>query len=86
MERRQKKLLKQHPKTLFGLLLPKIGEYAGTKAGDKIVQLLCKKNKKTVTPSTAPPIENPQTRELSDYEINERVNQLLSGSRMRKFI
>ena len=32
------------------------------------------------------PIENPQTRELRDYEINERVNQLLSGGRMRKFI
>ena len=34
----------------------------------------------------ASPIENPQTRELRDYEINERVNQLLSGGRMRKFI
>ena len=61
-------------------------EYAGEKPGDKIVQLLSRKNKKTVTPSIAPPIENPQTRELSDYEINERVNQLLSGGRMRKFI
>ena len=34
----------------------------------------------------ASPIENPQTRELSDYEINERVNQLLSRGRRRKFI
>ena len=32
------------------------------------------------------PIENPQTRELRDYEINERVNQLLSGGRMRTFM
>ena len=30
--------------------------------------------------------KKPQSRELSDYEINERVNQLLSGDRMRKFI
>ena len=64
----------------------KTGEYAGEKAGDKIIQLLSKKSKNTKTPVAASPIENPQTRELSDYEINERVNQLLSGGRMRKFI
>ena len=62
------------------------GEYAGEKAGDKIIQLLSKKNKNTKTPVAASRKENPQTRELSDYEINERVNQLLSGGRMRKFI
>ena len=62
------------------------GEYVGEKAGDKIIQLLSKKNKNTKTPVAASPKENPQTRELSDYEINERVNQLLSGGRMRKFI
>ena len=54
------------------------GEYVGEKAGDKIIQLLSKKNKNTKTPVAASPKENPQTRELSDYEINERVNQLLS--------
>ena len=64
----------------------KTGEYAGEKAGDKIVQLLSKKNKKTIIPSTASPTEKPQTRELSDYGTNESVNQLLSGSRMGKFI
>ena len=52
-------------------------EYAGEKAGDKIIQLLRKKNKKT--PAATSPIENPQ-KELTDYEINERVNQLLSGA------
>ena len=64
----------------------KTGEYAGEKAGDKIIQLLSKKNKKTKTPVAGLPIENPQSRERSDYEINERVNQLLSGGRMRRFI
>ena len=64
----------------------KTGEYAGEKAGSKIIQVLSKRNKNTVTPTMAYPIENPQTRELRDYEINERVNQLLSGGRMRKFI
>ena len=64
----------------------KTGEYAGEKAGDKIVQLLSKKNKNTKTPVATLPIENPQSRELSDYEINERVNQLFSGGQMRRFI
>ena len=64
----------------------KTGEYAGEKAGDKIIQLLSKKNKNTKTPVAALPIENPQSRELSDYEINERVNQLSSGGQMRRFI
>ena len=67
----------------------KTGEYAGEKAGDEIIQLLSKKNKKTpvaASPVAALPIENPQSRELTDYEINERVNQLLSGGQMRKFM
>ena len=63
----------------------KTGEYAGEKAGDKIIQLLSKKNKSTKIPVAALPIEKPQ-KELTDYEINERVNQLLSGGRMRRFI
>ena len=64
----------------------KTGEYAGKKAGDRIIQLLSKKNKDTKTPVAASPMKNPQSRELSDYEINERVNQLLSGGRMRRFM
>ena len=62
-------------------------EYAGERAGDKIIQLLSKRNKKTpvaASPVAALPIENPQSRELSDYEIIERVNQLLSGGQMRR--
>ena len=62
----------------------KTGEYAGEKAGDKIIQYLSKQNKNTKTPASLK--ENPQTRELSDYEINERVSQLLSEGRMRKFM
>ena len=58
----------------------KTTEYAGEKAGDKIMQLLSKKNKNTKTPVAASPIKNPQ-QELTDYEINERVNQLLGTLR-----
>ena len=61
------------------------GEYAGEKAGDKIIQLLSKKNKNTKTPVAALPIENPQ-KELTNYEMNERVKQLLSGGQMRRFM
>ena len=63
----------------------KTGEYAGETAGDKIVQLLIKKNKNTKTLAATTPTKNPQ-KELTDYEINERVNQLLSGGQMRKFM
>ena len=63
----------------------KTAEYAGEKAGDKIMQLLSKKNKNTKTPVAASPIKNLQ-KELTDYEINERVNQLLSGGQMKNNI
>ena len=82
---------KRTPKDVCGEAIqtaaPKSGEFVGKKAGDKIIQLLRKRNKNTTTPVTHP-IQNPQTRELRDYEINERVNKLLSGGRMReiKFI
>ena len=63
----------------------KTGEYAGEKAGDKIIQLLSKKNKNTKTSAATTPTKNRQ-KGLTDYEINERVNQLLSGGHMRRFI
>ena len=47
----------------------KTGEYAGEKASDKIIQLLSKKNKNTKTPVATSLIENPQSRELSNYDI-----------------
>ena len=60
-------------------------ECAGEKAGDKIIQLLSKKNRNTKTPVAALPTEKPQ-KELTDYEINERVNQLPSGGQIRRFM
>ena len=61
----------------------KSGNYAAKKAGDKIVQLLSKnksapvvvKNANTVMKEMAP---------LSQYEVNERVNQILSGGKLRR--
>ena len=58
----------------------KTGEFAGKKAGDKIIQLLSKKNK------TQPNVNqmNQMSKPLSQYEINERVNRIISGGGIRK--
>ena len=61
----------------------KTGDFAAKKAGDKIIQLLSKKGNKMGAPlmtQQTPTVEQP----LTDYEINERVNQLLSGGKLRK--
>ena len=50
------------------------GEYAGYKAGDRIVKLLS--NDRTMVPS--------ESNVLSDQEINDRVNQILSGGRLKR--
>ena len=84
--RTMKKAAKTATKKAVEKTATKTGEYAGEKAGDKIIQLLSKKNKNTKTPVAATPVENPQSRALTDYEINERVNQLLSGGQMRRFM
>ena len=63
-------------------------EYAGKKAGDKIVELLS--NNKTTTPSVM--IEPSLTKQqslsepnvLTAQEVNDRVNQLLSGGKLRR--
>ena len=61
------------------------GEYAGKKAGDKIVELLNKN--KTTTPSF--PVESnistpKELKELTDQEVYDRVNRLLSGGKLRR--
>ena len=60
----------------------KIGEHLGNKAGEKIVQLLSKKqpNQQTVQQTISKAVERP----LTDFEIAQRVNQLISGGKMRK--
>lgn len=73
-----KKAAKTAPNKAVQKAATKSGEFVGKKAGDKIIQLLSKRNKNTTTPVTQP-IQNPQTRELRDYEINGRVNKLFSG-------
>ena len=60
----------------------KTGEHLGNKAGEKIVQLLQRKQPKqqTVQPIISQPVDQP----LTDFEIAQRVNQLISGGKIRK--
>ena len=63
----------------------KTGEYAGKKAGDKIVELLSRQKKQpnlqTVTKTQSIKTE---PKELTQREVHERVNQILSGGKLRR--
>ena len=71
-----KKIAKEATKKMASAALNKTGNYIGNRAGDKIIQLLHNESKN--------PISKQATKQnnsaLSDYEINERVQRLLSGS------
>ena len=60
----------------------KTGEHVGKKAGDKIIQLLSKKNK--ALPNVMPQIT--KTKPMSQNEINERVNRIISGGKLRNYV
>ena len=60
----------------------KTGEHLGNRAGDKIVQLL---NKKQLPQHTiSQPKQHTISQPLTDIEIAQRVNQLISGGKMMK--
>ena len=62
------------------------GEYVGKKAGDKIVELLSKNKTKTPSVQMEPNISIPPSlpKELTAQEVNERVNRILSGGKLRR--
>ena len=64
------------------------GEYVGKKAGDKIVELLSKNKTKTPSVQMEPNISIPSSlskpKKLTAQEVNERVNQILSGGKLRR--
>ena len=91
-----KSVAKTAAKTAAKSAATKTGEYAGKKAGDKIVELLSKKKtqveesiptlpvnvtklKSTPIPSTVKKIT-----ELTPQNVNDRVNQILSGGKLRR--
>ena len=75
--------IKKGSEKAIATAVEKSGNYASKKAGEKIVQLLSKKNKEPVFGlMTETKSINP--RQLSQYEINERVNNILSGGKLRR--
>ena len=60
----------------------KVGEHIGNRAGDKIVQLLSKKQ--PIQQTIKQPPKNTTSKPLTDFEIAQRVNRLISGGKMMK--
>ena len=73
-----KEIAKKAATTAATKAATKTGEHLGNKAGDRIIQLLSKKHPPQQTISKA--AERPMT----DFEIAQRVNQLISGGKIRK--
>ena len=61
----------------------KTGQHLGNKAGDKIVSLLSTQNKGAIIPDEYDRVIQPQNK-MTDFEIAQRVNQLISGGKIRK--
>ena len=79
-----KELAKKGVKTAAEKAVTKTGEHIGNKAGDKIVQLLSKKQPPIMSPTS---VSKPMVaKQLSDMEIADRVNQIISGGKMRRKI
>ena len=77
-----KELAKKRAKTAAKKAVTKTGELAGNKAGDKIIQLLSKKqpSKSKSATMSKPNMEQP----LTDFQIAERVNQMISGGKLKR--
>ena len=77
-----KELAKKGTKTAVEKAITKTGEFAGNKAGDKIIQLLSKKqpSKTKSVRMSQPKMKQP----LTDFQIAERVNQMISGGKLKR--
>ena len=78
-----KSTIKKAVKRGFQKVARKTGEKVSKKAGDKITQLLKSTQKRNELPSQDFQERSPQT-PMSQDEINERVNRLMSGGKLRK--
>ena len=86
MKKTAKKSAQKSGDKLLKMTATKTGEYTGKKAGDKIVQALSKEKVKSTkkTPSKKKVtfnknVESLPTRKMTQQEINQRVNSILSG-------
>lgn len=82
-----KKALTKGATTAVTKTAEKTGQFVGNKAGDKIVQMLSKKNngQPIVDHNVQAMISKPSPDQtLTDMEIAERVNRIISGGKLRK--
>ena len=78
-----KKTAKKTAKKALQTAATKTGEHVVKKAGDKIIQLLRKNNEASqVSPFSQVSLPSPQI-PMSQDEINERVNSIISGGKLR---
>ena len=86
-EKRWKRRLQKGAEKAFENAATKTGDYAAKKAGNKIIDMLSKKQP-TVRMQAPPTIKQRQNTEtqLSQREINERVNRISSGGKLRKLM
>ena len=77
-----KDIAKKGVKTATNKAVTKVGEHIGNRAGDKIVQLLQKKQ--PIQQTIKQPQKNTTSKPLTDFEIAQRVNRLISGGKMTK--
>ena len=84
-----KKTAKKTAKKALQTAATKTGEHVVKKAGDKITQLLRKKNEASqpspfspFSPPSQPSQPSPQI-PMSQDEINERVNRIISGGKLK---
>ena len=77
-----KDIAKKGAKSATNKAVTKVGEHIGNRAGEKIVQLLQEKQpiQQTIKQSQNNTISQP----LTDFEIAQRVNRLISGGKMMK--
>ena len=80
--RTAKDIAKKGAKTATNKAVTKVGEQIGNRAGDKIVQLLSKKQPIQQTIKQAP--KHTTSKPLTDFEIAQRVNRLISGGKLMK--
>ena len=79
-----KEIAKKAATTAATKAATKTGEHIGNKAGDKIVQLLSKKQLPQHQPKEQTIQQHTISQPLTDFEIAQRVNQLISGGKMMK--
>ena len=77
------KTMKKAAKKAVTAAAAKTGEHVGKKAGDKIVQMLTKSNNKPKVTFNKN-VETIPNKTMTQQEINQRLNNLLSGGSTRK--